>query len=267
MPTALRRVPSVAKAWSVPKLVVFGTLTAGFYPCHSLHTRVRETLALHAQQIELAAGWFAGRLPTDDAAELTAWAAKVRAGAVLSLLGTVLLLTSLACAAMQLSAVDAIGHVPWAWLFVPRSPLSLTAVGLLSLAYLLTIVRMNRQVVAMQQFVLAFNAVSEGQSSEISLPPMVWGGRLAYVAGGVLMAAVGMVWALPMMLAWAALREFSERSARGVRTALAERMTAASGVEPVVAPAALCTNPDCRLVSPPEAAYCPRCGRSTRPAA
>lgn len=267
LPTALRRVPSVAKPWSVPRLVVFGLLTAGFYPCHALQTRVRETLAMHAQQFDLAARWFGDRLSPDDAAELTMPAARLRPSKAGSIFGSLLLLASLICAVIQLTAHGVAGRSSWASLFVPQSPLMLVSVGLLSLSYLLTIVRMNRQIVAMQQFVLAFNAVRDDRTQPIDVPPMVWGARLPHVAAGVLMAAVGMVWALPMMLAWAALKDFSEHAVRGVRINLAERMAEASGVEPVVSPAALCTNPDCRLVSPAEAAYCPRCGRSTRPAA
>ena len=129
------------------------------------------------------------------------------------------------------------------------------------MSYLLTIVQANQQLVAMQQYALAFNAVLSGRAQPIDGPPLVWGLRPLYVLAGVALAAFGLVWALPMTLAWAALADFSQNAARDFRVQLAERMTDLSGVDPVMPTSDLCANPDCRNALPIEAMYCPRCGR------
>ena len=130
----------------------------------------------------------------------------------------------------------------------------------LSLAYLATIVQINAQLVAMQQFAMAFNVVYEEKLKPIDEPPLVWGLRPVHVGVGLVLAWLGPLWLLPMMLGWAAHTTFARDAAYRFRVQLAERLVEISGVEPVVPTRDVCANPDCRHSMMADAHFCPRCG-------
>lgn len=268
VPSALRRTPPTAKVWRLSRVAVLGFLTAGFWPCRALQVRLRQTLTLNAQQCGLAVQLLQKHWPADDvalvdeaAAGMNVSHAWLNASAVLMLAALALLVYWVADHHYDLAAVQ-----QW-WLRapLPRDGVAWASAGCLSAAYLLLIVQINRQLVAMQQFALAFNAAAADKAGPIEPPPLVWGLKPAHLVVGVAGAVIGLVWALPMMLAWAAFAAFVRDAAYGFRVRLADRLASVGGVDPVVSLADLCPNPDCRHSLPFDAVFCPRCGTPLGP--
>lgn len=264
VPSALRRTPPVAKIWRLGRIAVLGVFTAGIFPCRALQTRLRKTLMMHAQQCDLASQLLDHHLPADDAATLREAADGVAVSHAWLNGSALLMLTAVATAAVWITQQ---GGVNWdtlrAWLFLPlqhADALTLSSFGLLSVAYLILILQINRQVVAMQQFALAFNAVMEERVRPIDAPPLVWGLKFRHLLLGGAGVYFGLFWAMPMMLAWAAFADFVRDSAFRFRVQLADRLTTISGVESVIPLTDLCPNPDCRHSHFHDAQFCPRCG-------
>ena len=265
VPAALRRTPPVAKLWGLPRLVVTGLATAGFLPAFALHGRVRKVLMLHAQQCERAADLLAEVLPADDAAVVRDAALRVRQSQGWTWLARLIAAVSLGCAVAWLATTyesNAVARL-WAYPISVDEPLLVTATLLLTLAYLLAVVPINRQLLRMQQFALAFNATAGERVGDVDPPPLVWGMKPGHLVVGGVLAVCGPVWALPMCVAWAAHGQFATRSALRFRVRLAERLQDLTGVDTVVPRQDLCPNPDCRGPLPATATFCPRCGAPT----
>ena len=263
VPSALRRVPPVAKIWPMPRLVLMAVATAGFYPCRALQVRLRQTIMMHAQQCELASQLLDGHLPADDAAIAREASGDVRVGFGWLNLSSVLMLASLAMLAVWLAranySIDAVRH--W-WLGPPDrgDTLAIAAISLLSGAFLVLIAQINQQLLAMQKFALAFNAVANNHMRPLDLPPLTFGLRPVHLILGAAGAWFGLFWFLPLMLAWAAFTSFVRDAAYRFRVQLADRLGMVSGVDPVIPLRDLCPNPDCRFSRPTDAQFCPRCG-------
>ncbi|MDB5326077.1 MAG: hypothetical protein JWM57_1646 [Phycisphaerales bacterium] len=263
VPTALRRVPPVAKIWPIPRLVLMAVVTAGFYPCRALQVRLRQTLMMHAQQCELASQLLDKHLPADDALAVRDAAGEVRVGFGWLNVSAVMMLAALAMLAAWLwradYSTDAVRH--W-WLGPPDrgDTLAIVSISLLGGAFLVLIAQINQQILAMQKFVLAFNAVADNRMRALDLPSLVFGLKPIHLILGLVGAWLGLFWFLPMMLAWAAFTAFVRDSAYQFRVQLADRLGTVSGVAPVIPLRELCPNPDCRFARPTDAQFCPRCG-------
>ena len=263
VPAALRRSPPTAKVWPLWRQVVTGVVTAGLWPFWPLRQRIARTLELQGRQCELAADYLRSRIGADDARLLTDAARSVNARRGTSRVEAVLWWVGVVAfgvwAARQPSWVRAVWPL---WHERVRSDVVGMAGQLaLSAAYLLVIVRIDRQLLAMQRFALAFNAIFEDRVPAIEPPSLVWGvSPSAVVAGGV-GAWLGPVWLLPMMMVWSAHSAAARGAAYAFRVRLADRLVRLSGTEPVVPTADVCGNPDCRHGLPHGAKFCPRCGR------
>lgn len=263
VPSALRRVPPVAKIWPMPRLVLLAVATAGFYPCRALQVRLRQTVMMHAQQCELASQLLDSHLPADDAAITREAANEVRVGFGWLNLSSLLMLAALAMTVIWF-AQNQFSHAAIRdWLIRPPlrgDMLAITSPSLLSAAFLVLIAQINYQIVAMQKFALAFNAVAGGRMRTIDVPQLVFGLKPVHLIFGGIGAYFGLVWALPLMLAWAAFTAFVRDSAYRFRVQLADRLGTISGVEPIIPLRDLCPSPDCRFSRPADAQFCPRCG-------
>jgi hypothetical protein len=267
LPSALRRTPPVAKLWRWPQLVFRGVLTAGFWPCRVLQVRLRQTLVMHAQQCDLSVRLLRVHLPADDVEPAADAARRTNVSFVPLNASCVAMLAAMGLFFYWMSTH---GFTPEAarrwWLHAPApgDAIAWASVALLSAAYLLLIVQINQQLVALQQFALAFNAGCGERMGEIDPPPLVWGLRPLYVGVGVVLAYLGLIWALPMMLTWAAFGSFANDAARGLRVQLADRLASLGG-EAVIPTGDLCPNPQCRNGLPHDAVFCPRCGVALGP--
>jgi len=260
---ALRRTPPVARFVHPLRLAILGIVTAGLWPCRMLAQRVYRVTAMQAYQLELAGQMLEPHVPAEDAALLRESFAKGRPTPLWSALVQSFWWASLAFAVLFLLNYHGSGFAIGRLLFHPlryANPYAQVYLACLAASYLLLIVQMNRQIVAMQQLALAINGVFDDQP-HLPSPPLVYAGHSPLTLTlGVVLAWFGMLWALPMAIAWSAFRAFVRSNAYGFRVALAERLVGLTGAAPVVATRDLCPNPQCRHLIPETAAFCPRCG-------
>jgi hypothetical protein len=267
VPSSVRRLPAIARPLGPFRLAWTSILTLGVLPLIQLRERQHRTIVLQQQQIELASELLAAHVPADDAKIVQEAAVATRPSKALAGLSGVVMLAAIACAFVAIQqqswSIDAFKQL----LFHPPSPnrpFALAWLAMLTAGYGLCWVQLNNHIGKLQQFTLAFNAVAGERASPMAPPPLVFGVRPLHILVAAVMMLFWMLWALPMMLAWAAFRSFVLRSDRTFRTQLADRLTTISGEKPVVGDVDCCRNPHCRAPAPVEARYCPRCGKSVR---
>lgn len=264
VPTAISRVPPSARLEGPIKLGVVGFLTAGFLPYLQLRTRLGNVLSLERQQLELGNELLAGHLAPDDLRPIEESTVRVAPSKPIGWIADLCFVGALGCAVAWLVQQGWTSDALRAWYLHPPPPdvpLAAGSLVLLILAYVLQHVQINRHISNLQQYALAYNAVLEDRSPRVAPPSLVTGVRPIYLLVGAAMMYFGLLWALPMMLSWAAFRSFILRSDRLFRADLSTSLQAISGVAPVVEAAELCHNPLCRQPLPEDARFCPRCGR------
>lgn len=265
VPTSLRRIPPVARVKRPLQVGLLGLFSAGIIPLLQLRTRLHEYTSLQRQQLELASELVACHVPVTAAHELDRATKMLHPSALLARL---LDLTTLAAIVAVLVALQQGGWSRDAikqFLFYPPTAISTAAqvwFGLITLSYILVHVRINRHLVQLQHFALAFNAATEGRTAPIAPVESVSGIRVGHMLVAIVLMLLWAIWALPMMLAWGAYHTFVYQTDARFRTELADRLVTLSGVTPVVDKAGLCDNPACAQPLPWGAAFCPRCGRS-----
>jgi hypothetical protein len=267
VPTAVRRMPPVARPAGPLRLVWTSVLTLGVLPLIQLRDRLRRTILLQQQQLELAAELLTRSTPPDDAKFVEEAARAAHPSKALSGLSGVAMLGAIGC---LLGALQAWG---WTWASIKSlllepptatSPFALGWLACLTAGYGLCWISLNHHVGRLQQFALAFNAVAGEKATPVQPPAFVYGVRPLYLLVAAAMMWLWMLWALPMMLAWAAHRTFVHRGDHVFRAQLADALTALSGERPVVADVDRCRNPLCGAPVGSTARYCPRCGKSAR---
>ena len=262
-PTALRRPSSVAKPLRPFRLAILGVLTAGWWPCRVLQIRMQRVSLMQARQLDLSADMLTRFAPAEDVQILRSAAARAEKRSWAAYLSAACLVVSIVCAAIFLSQhywkhtaiVDFWLRPP-----LPGNGLAVASVVLLCVSYLLMWIRINQDVVAIQQFAQAVNAIAVKGMAPIRVPKFVWGVRPMYLIVGFVMAWFGLFWALPMSFAWAAFVTYANDTSHDFRVELAERLQTLSGVAPVIPTEDLCANPKCRGPLAFDAKYCPRCG-------
>ncbi len=268
VPTSIRRLPPVTKMLRPLQVAFYGFFSAGIMPLLQLRTRLNEYTSLEQQQLELAAELVACHVDADDAQVVTAAAKNATSSRALRAFGDATMLGAIVSIVIFMQqhgwTLDAVRRL---YFYPPNfaDPFATAWLGLLSASYLLAIARVNRHVVRLQQFALAFNAAAEGRCDPIPLPRLVWGARPLHVIVAIPLMMLWAVWALPMLLAWGAYHSFAFRSDAIFRADLSDRLTRLSGVPPVVSRAGVCTNPACGKPLSWEAKFCPRCGRAVQP--
>lgn len=263
VPTALRRTPPVARFVHPIRLSILGLLTAGVLPYWMLQTRVYRVQKMYAHQAELAGDLLVMHAAADEQKLLRESADKVDVSRWVGRLSRLVLIAAVVAAGMYLLQNHWTGHaVRRVWLQPLRYavPELQAYVVLMTVAYLLLVIQMNRQIAAMQRLAIAVNGFFD-TLPPIAPPPLVLVGRSPLtLLLGLTMAWIGLVWALPMAIAWSAFSQFVRHSAYEFRVDLSERLQAVSGVTPVIDTGDLCPNAKCRSAISQDAAFCPRCG-------
>jgi hypothetical protein len=265
VPAAVRRQPPMARNLTPFRVALLGILTAGVVPLLQLRSRIAAIATLQQQQLELASELAGCHLDPTDAAELQRAAKRVNFPK-----GFVILSGLLAIAAL-VAAIAYMGDHGWyvhnykRLILEPpsgRSPVQIVWMGTLTAGYLLLYSQLLRHAAGLQQFALALTATTDGRLQPIPSPPPPLGLKPVHIGVALVMMYFGMLWALPMLLAWGAYTQFLGRADGPFRDALSDRLEALSGVAPVIVPALRCPNPKCLASLPDEAQYCPRCGQS-----
>ena len=267
VPTSIRRLPPVTRMHRPLQVALHGFISAGIFPLLQLRTRLNDYITLEQQQLELAAELTACHVDADDAKEVTDAAKNATASKSLKLIGDLTMLGAIAAIIIFLQQHGwTIAAVKQFYFRPPNpaDPFAMAWLTLVSASYLLAIARINRHIVRLQQFTLAFNAATEGRCDPIGLPRLVWGVRPLHMIVAVPLMLLWAIWALPMLLAWGAYQSFAYSSDANFRADLSDRLTRLSGVPPVVDRAGMCSNPACGQPLSWEAKFCPRCGRAVQ---
>lgn len=265
VPAAVKRVPPVARVKGPMYVLFWGILTAGIVPLFQLRRRLNETFSLQAQQLELAAELVSCYSDPQETSEITRVSQALGKDTGFQTLTDILILGSLVALIGALNqsgwTMDSYTHL----LF--QSPADqliwgLWWFGLVCVSYLLLHARINRHIARLQDFALAFNAITHERVPQVYLPRPTWGLRIwSGVLSGFVILMVGGLWILPMILAWGAFQTFVQEMDTRFRSDLSERLERLSGITPVIRRAGVCQNPGCEQSLLPEARFCPRCGR------
>lgn len=264
VPTAISRIPPVARIKRPIQVAFFGILSAGIIPLLQLRRRVTEYVSLEQQQLDLAAELGACHLEPTAAQELSRAAERAKPSGVVDALADVALVGTIVFSMLAMTdlgwSLDAYRHL----MLTSPTDLPQSAAAwfvAVCLSYVLLHLRINRHASRLHDFALAFNASTEGRLSPIYAPQFTWGVRVGHlIVAGVLMFFLAL-WALPMLLAWGAFQTFVQKVDVRFRSDLSNRLQQLSGVTPVVKRAGICNNPGCDQPLPPEARFCPRCGQ------
>ncbi|MGN6626396.1 MAG: hypothetical protein ACTHLN_07235 [Tepidisphaeraceae bacterium] len=263
-PTALRRPTPVAKPLNPFRLTLLAVATAGWMPALGLSSRMQRVSRMQERQLDLAVDMLSRWAGADDIAELRRTFARSDQPGPAGTAARLCLLGSFILGMLYLSrhhwSHAVVAHW-WLHSFPTSDPIMTLAFGLLIATYALQWVRINQDIMTMQRFALVFNALELPHVQPLRKPKLVFGLRPIYVVIGLAFAWFGLLWGLPLMLAWGAFVTYTTDRSYVFRVALADRLQQLSGVEPVIPTTDLCPDPACRSAHAIDAIYCPRCGR------
>ena len=271
---SLQRPAPKVMAWGTARTVIIGLLTAGLGPMVLLPARFGRYAALERSQYEHLAEWVRLRDGQADGLKPVAW----RMGFSRLWYAVTLLFATVAAAAAGLFLLTGGGW--WGGLglvYFPAShgnflataggsdlPLGAIFLASLTIGYLANFWQVNRHALAADRFVDALNAEASGAARG---PGFQWGLDGPTVVAGVALPAVGLLWAVPMMLAAGAQRRYVTKAGPRARRALAERVRLiveadrpAVDVSRPFFPEGECANQQCQAPLPPGSQFCPRCG-------
>ncbi len=274
-----RRLDNKHNAWSLPRTVVVSVLTFGVWPVFTWQRKLRDFVTQEQSQLWHLAEWL--RLQTgradaqklrDDSQKLR-WSHLLSAGAVLSAAAVVI--TFAAIFAGHRDVFQNLVGVTWkypahrGWMSPELvKALFLVWTGGLGLAYVLHWIQVTYHATQLRNYLRAFNAIAESENiPPVPVPDTELGVRPLWLIAAVPFAAVGAVWAVPMMLAGAAQRRYIKAMSTPARRELAYRvrgmLTLRRPALNVVTPATLrrrCENEKCLAHVSASAVFCPRCG-------
>jgi hypothetical protein len=264
-------------SWGVARTTILGVLTVGILPMLVLPWQLRRFTRVLGSELWHLAEWMrlasgeprAGELR--DAVPLVRW----RPGFWVASLLVMLLFGAMA--GRELSGGRGLRAVEtWREYRVSRPAQARAAqaraamlwtIGL-TIAYGLHWAHVRSVAGDLREFAARFNDITRTSP----LPPVEVDGvgtglRPVSLAVGIVLCAVGAVWALPMLVAAALQRRLTSHVSDGMRRQFAQRVrTMLQWRRPALAvptPASLrqsCRNRLCKLPLPPDARFCPRCG-------
>jgi hypothetical protein len=269
-------------SWSLFRTLILGTITFGIAPLLALSKRLRHSTSLERSQLWHLAEWMRTNCG-EDAAPLVESAEQIRLNPVLKILPPLCGL-----AAMFALLFAFIHYEPSFGEFLdstyryfpasandsaPAWADSLFACWAIPLGvgYISLWLGMQLQHNAARRFVRMYEvfATREG-AGPVPTPRPSLGLRPLWLVAGFLLSMGGAIWAIPMMLAAAAQRRYTNRIGVATRHRLAqsvrEIMQTRRPEMNVPMPVALlrtCPGEHCAAKLPPGAKFCPRCGAAT----
>jgi hypothetical protein len=278
---ALTREHPTPHPWGAAKTTFLGALTFGVLPIYAWPKTFRTAAAIEHQQLWHLAEWLRLRSGHPDAGRLTPLADRVGFRPVLWACSMLCLAVTVAAFAYQAARFGGfnlldlrastynVGRLapPHLSFAVAKQLFTIWSVGLCC-AYALHWFHLQLHSASIRQFVDAFNTLADReQIRPIDVPAMGLGVRPLWAVGAVVLVSVGAVWAIPMALSGAIQSRWPGQS-RTVRTGLAgtlrQMLLLRRPAMRVPRPPKLgdfCPNDLCRNRVPPQAQFCPRCGK------
>ena len=266
-------------SWGAARTFLVGAITFGIGPLFALSKRFRHLTGLERSQFWHLAEWMRTNCG-EDAAPLAEAAEQIRVRPILGALPPLCGLVALFALIFAWFNYDPSLHhlLNATYRYFPASAndgapswadgiFALWAVPL-GVGYIALWLGMQVQHNAIRRFVRMYDvlATREGAQS-VPTPRPSLGLRPLWLAGGILLAFGGAIWAIPMMLAGAAQRRYTKRIDAATRMRLAESvreiMHARRPEVAVPMPVSLlrtCTGELCAAKIPAGAKFCPRCG-------
>jgi hypothetical protein len=138
----------------------------------------------------------------------------------------------------------------------------------LTAAFFLHWLQLQLHIGDMRMFVTRFNAITSAHGLKpVRMPHTGIGLRPIWLLVGIAGLALGVKWALPLMIVGAVQNRYLARTTYIVRQEMAQRMSLLAGLQNPAAAVATpmrlwscCSNPQCGAIIPPAAKFCPRCG-------
>lgn len=279
---ALTRDHPLPRPWGAAKSTLVGALTFGVLPIYAWPKTFRTAATIEHQQLWHLAEWLRLRSGHADAGRLSPLADRVGFRPVLWACSMLCLAVTAAVFAYQAARFGGfnlldlrastynIGRLtpPHVTRDVSRQLYMTWSVGLCA-AYALHWFHLQLHNANVRRFVEAFNAIADReQIRPVTVPAMGLGVRPVWAVGAVALVSVGAIWAIPMALAGAIQSRWPRQSRtvrNGLSDALRQMLLLRRPTMRVSRPVKLgdfCTNDLCRNRVPPQAQYCPRCGRA-----
>jgi hypothetical protein len=269
------------KPWGVLKTLLLGGLTFGVAPLIFWPKTFRRTATVEQQQLWHLGEWLRLRTGKPAATALRDSTAAMRFRPGLWATSMLLLAWVVVTFVMSIHPGERVvpaligmtyqyrrGHFIWAQSAETTRRVFVTWTGALSIAYLMQWLQVQVHAVELRRFVLRFNLIAAEEGlSPISPPVLGLGLYPLWLIGAIVMVWCNAVWGIPMMLAGAVQKMYTEYTSPATRSQLAYRVRAMLQTErpPMNVPLPMrlrsaCGNPQCKCVLPKDASFCPRCG-------
>ena len=266
-------------SWSLLYTFIIGAISFGIVPLFALSKRLRHLTGAERSQFWHLAEWMRTNCG-EEAAPLVEAAEQIRVRPILSALpplcGLVALSTILFAgfnyeptfhqllnATYRYFPASAIDATPsWA------DPIYALWAVPLGVGYIALWLGMQIQHNSVRRFVRMYDLLATREGARpVPAPRPSLGLRPLWILGGILLSMGGAIWAIPMMLAGAAQRRYTNRIevttrlhlAQSVREIMQMRRPESTAPMPVSL-LRTCTGERCAAKIPPGARFCPRCG-------
>lgn len=268
-------------SWGVLKTGALGVLSFGVLPLLDWTKHLNDMIRFERTQLWHLAEWARLKTGHTDASALCASADGMRTRHVLSV--TALLWAGAAAFFVVLQAfgttspVRAMIEATYGFEMIPlRRALASSGAYVfaawtigLSIAYALHWLRLQLHAADVRRFIENFNRIAEWEAVPPIVPNRVGTGiRPMWIVGAIVLASWNALWGVPMMLAGAAQRRYTNVTGAANRAALAERVSMIlSSQRPTVQRSIMqigtrpaCREKLCQTELPQGATFCPRCG-------
>jgi hypothetical protein len=266
---ALSRVPTHYFSWSLPRVLLTAILTGGIWPLVSLHLRFRKWERVEKRQMESAGNWLLAHTGDENARTLIEIGRQPRwdvtSGLVLLCAGAAAFLLFEAGRRGGLSLMQDVAYnASLAQLPVLLYTLALTAGALFHLG------AVNQHTAQMNEAAAAMSRIAQGRGlSKVKGPRLNFGVKTGSILFSIIGLCFGVLWALPLLLATAAQRQFLLRHDAKFRSRFAERLSEIVDLKlpsPSINRATWtwrkCEHERCSATMPRTSKFCPRCGRA-----
>lgn len=274
VPGSLARTPIRRASWNFWQTVFLGISTAGLLPLLVLPKKFARQVGHEQQQYERLAELLTLLTRGDEAEwiDKTARAMKVNRG-----FRVLTLICALAGLGGFVVAIAARQPTTWQELLTffmrpPRvdEPAAIIHIAAVTIGMLLLRFQLTRQAQRVRSVSHAVDLLCERYGVKRPKPPRLgWGIEPVWLVAGVGLAGLGMLWALPLMLAVGGHRRYTKGVSQPYRRRLADvvrELRALARPVPEIhvlaTDAPLCHGPNCGATLPSGARFCPRCGQA-----
>jgi hypothetical protein len=256
-------------SWSAPRAFVATILTCGILPTVRIPSWLRHITAQHQQQFWHLGEWLRLQTNDPDSAEMQQLSHRIHVNHFLA--GLMWLFISAAITAMATFFAGQNVQIRDLYRFAfgrPISPNQLIFLAGISLAAACNWIQIILHQRSVQRCLSCFNRIAARNGFDaLPEPKLELGFSPLWIIAGMVLAAKGAVWALPVMLAAAAHRRYTMVGSVRIRAMLAERVRQmllqrrpSMRVPQPVTIVRSCIRPNCQAPLASIAVFCPRCG-------